>query len=74
MIFDWWNKFATDGLFNIFEFDFMTYKKTIVKEKCHKTFSEMSMGSHLTNRKWLRYLENWDSSDINNHLVDFEVI
>ena len=34
----------------------------------------MSIYSHLANRKWSNYLENWDSSDVNNHLVIFEVI
>ena len=31
----------------------------------------MSMGSHLVNRKWSCYLENWDSPGVNNHLVHF---
>ena len=31
----------------------------------------LPMGSHLANRKWSCYLENWDISDVNNHLVHF---
>ena len=52
MIFDWCNKIATYFLLNGFEFDSMAYKKTFVIEKSHKTFLEMSIGSHLANRKW----------------------
>ena len=33
-----------------------------------------SFGSHYANRKWSCYLENLDSSGVNNHLVNFEVI
>ena len=51
--------------------DSMCYKKLLSKKKSHKTFLEMSMGSLLANRKWPCYLENWDSSDVNNHLVHF---
>ena len=47
----------------------MTSRETFVKDKSHKIFPEMSMGSHLANRKWPR--ENLDSSDVNNHLVHF---
>ena len=38
MIFDWCNKTATDGLLNVFEFDFMAYKKLLSSKKSHKTF------------------------------------
>ena len=42
-----------------------------VKQMSQKTFIEMPMGSHFPNRKWPRYLENWDSSDVNNYLLHF---
>ena len=42
----------------------MAYKK-FAKEKGHITLLEMPMVSHLANRKWSGYLENWDSSDVN---------
>ena len=45
--------------------------ETFVKGKSHKTFTEMPMDSHLANWKGSWYLENWDSSDVNNHLVHF---
>ena len=40
-------------------------------QKSHKTFLEVPMVSHLANRKWSCYLESWDRSGINNHLVRF---
>ena len=43
--------------------------RNFVEEKSHKIFLEMSMGSHLANRKWPCYLENWDISGVNDHLV-----
>ena len=45
--------------------------ETFAKETCNKTFLEMPMGSHLANRMWSCYLENWDSSGVNNHLAHF---
>ena len=45
--------------------------RTFLKENSHNTFLEMPMGSRLANRKWSCYLENWDSSGINNHFEHF---
>ena len=33
MIFYWCNKIATDGLFNVFEFDSMSYKNILLTKK-----------------------------------------
>ena len=41
------------------------------QRKKSETFPEMPMVSHFANRKWSCYLENWDSSVVNYHLVHF---
>ena len=45
--------------------------RNFCQRKSYKTFPERPMGSRLANRKWSCYLENWDSSGLNNHLVHF---
>ena len=68
MVFDWGYTITSYGFLNVLECDYMAYKELLSKKKSHKTFLEMPMGSHLANRKWSRYLENWDRSGVNNHL------
>ena len=36
MIFDWYNKIGTDGLLNVFEFDSMSFKKSLSKKNVIK--------------------------------------
>ena len=63
-------KITTDGLLNIFQYDIIAYKNFCQRKKSQNLI-EMPMDSHLTNRKYLCYQENWDSSCVNNYLIQF---
>ena len=45
--------------------------RNFCQRKSSKTVLEMSMDSHLLNRKWSCYLENLDSYGVNNHSSHF---